>query len=113
MYLIKIDTNPLYFCFQNNIYKRFFDDRIESYNSVSKSILSTINLSKISSYSTVDLSDTVVFIGGYRTKKIVAKFNGNGWSRLPDLKQGRYAHGSIQINSKTFVIGGFTEDGPG
>ena len=65
----------------------------------------------ISDYSTVDLSDSVVFIGGYETKRIVAKFNGNEWSRLPDLKQGRSSHGSFQINSKTFIIGGFTEDG--
>ena len=61
-------------------------------------------------YSTVDLSDSVIFIGGAYTKKIVAKFNGNGWSRLPYLKQGRYLHGSIHINSKTFIIGGYTDD---
>ena len=58
-------------------------------------------------YSTVDLSDSVVFIGGAETKKIVAKFNQNGWSRLPDLNQGRFSHGSIQINGKTFIIGGY------
>ena len=62
-------------------------------------------------YSTVDLSDSVLFIGGYYSKKIVAKFNENGWSRLPDLKQGRKWHGSIKINSKTFIIGGATADG--
>ena len=62
-------------------------------------------------YSTIDLSDSVLFIGGYNTMKIVAKFNENGWSRLSDLKQGRYRHDSIQINSKTFIIGGFTEEG--
>ena len=61
-------------------------------------------------YSTVDLSDSVVFIGGRYTKKMVAKFNGNEWSRLPNLKQGRMLHGSIQINSTTFIIGGYTDD---
>ena len=61
-------------------------------------------------YSTVDLSESVIFIGGVYTKKIVAKFNGNGWSRLSDLKQGRDSHGSIHINSKTFIIGGWTDD---
>ena len=65
----------------------------------------------ISDYSTVDLSDSVVFIGGHSTGNIVAKFNGNGWSRLPDLMQGRWRHGSIQINGKTFIIGGWTDDG--
>ena len=41
----------------------------------------------------------------------MAKFNGNGWSRLPDLKRGRADHGSIQINSKIFIIGsGLTDD---
>ena len=62
-------------------------------------------------YSTVDLSDSVVFIGGYHTRKNVAKFSDNGWSRIADLNQGRCAHGSIQFNSKTFIIGGYTEDG--
>ena len=62
-------------------------------------------------YTTVDLSDSVVFIGGVRTGKIVAKFNENGWSRLPDLNQGRNHHGSIQIKSKTFIMGGYTDDG--
>ena len=61
-------------------------------------------------YSTVDLSDSVVFIGGSLTGKIVAKFNGNNWARLTDLKQGRSGHGSFQINSKTFIIGGSTDD---
>ena len=70
-----------------------------------------IYFSAIYYYSTVDLSDSVLFIGGYwGTGKIVAKFNGNGWSKLSELKQGRYRHGSIQINSKTFVIGGDTDD---
>ena len=45
------------------------------------------------------------------TQNIVAKFNENGWSRLPDLNQGRYSHGSVRINSKTFIIGGKTDDG--
>ena len=71
-----------------------------------------IFFSQIWSYSTVDWPDSVVFIGGFVTRNIVAKFNENGWSRLPDLKQGRHSHGSIQINDKTFIIGGMTDDGP-
>ena len=64
-------------------------------------------------YSTVDLSNSVIFIGGDYTGKIVTKFNSRGsyWSRLSDLKQGRKNHGSIQINGKTFIIGGATDDG--
>ena len=58
------------------------------------------------SYSTVDFPDSVLFIGGALTKKIVAKFTQNKWSRLLDLKQGRYGHGSIRVKSKTFIIGG-------
>ena len=74
-------------------------------------MLLIIYFSRMVYYSTVDLSDSVLFIGGsWGTGKIVAKFSGNGWSRLPDLKQGRYYHGSIQINSKTFIIGGITDD---
>ena len=99
--LIEIDTNSLYFCFRNPIYKGFLS-------------LSIIYFSRIYGYSTVDLSDSVVFIGGkidgIFNGNIVAKFDGNEWSRLPDLKQGRYSHGSIQINSKTFIIGGETDD---
>ena len=108
--LIKIDTNPPYFNFQNFIFKWNFDDGIKSDDKFLKTVLFTIYLSMISDYSTVDLSDSVVFIGGYETKRIVAKFNGNEWSRLPDLKQGRYDHGSIQINGKSFIIGGRTDD---
>ena len=85
----------------------FFDESIESDD---QSILFTIYLSQMYYYSTVDLSDSVVFIGGSETEQIVAKFNGNEWSRLPDLKQGRSWHGSIQIKGKTFIIGGFTYD---
>ena len=60
-------------------------------------------------YSAVSLSDSVIFIGGRYSGKIVAKFSENGWSRLPDLNQGRYGHGSIQINSKTFIFGGIPD----
>ena len=108
--MIEIDTNPLYFWFRNIIHKRLFDDRIESYNLLLKLIPLIIYFSPIYAYSTVDLSDSVVFIGGHNTGRIVAKFDGNGWSRLPDLKQGRYWHGSIQINGKTFILGGKTDD---
>ena len=75
-----------------------------------KLITLIIYFSRISGYSTVDMSDCVVFIGGSYTPKVVAKFNGYKWSRLPDLKQGRHDHGSIQIDSKTLIIGGETDD---
>ena len=110
--LIRNDTNSLYFRLQNCIFKRFFDDQVKSDDLLSKLIRLTIHFSQIHRYSTVDLPDSVVFIGGYSTENIMAKFNENGWSRLPDLKLGRYDHGSIQIDSKTFVIGGWTADIP-
>ena len=75
-------------------------------------------LSAINAYSTVDLTDGVVFIAGkevnwWTSSKIVAKFANDEWSKLPDLKQGRSWHGSIQIGSKTVIIGGLTDDGEG
>ena len=89
----------IYYCFQNVIIKSFFDYRNKF----------DYFLSQISQYSTVDLENSAVFIGGRLTGKIVAKFNKNGWSRLPNLNQGRWAHGSIQINTRTFIIGGKTD----
>ena len=64
-------------------------------------------LSRISVYSTVDVSNGVIFIGGLYTKNVVAKFQEKKWIRLPDLQKGRYAQASIQIEQQTFVIGGY------
>ena len=37
---------------------------------------------------------------------IVAEFKENIWERLANVKQGRYAHGSITVGGQTMIIGG-------
>ena len=51
-------------------------------------------------------------IGGSNTKNIIARYNEDNyeqtWSKLSDLMQGRYGHGSISIDHKTLIIGGWS-----
>jgi len=37
---------------------------------------------------------------------VVAEFKNGRWARLKDLNKGRDSHGSINIGTKTMVIGG-------
>ena len=57
-------------------------------------------------------ADSVYIIGGSSTKNIIAEFKENNyeepWSKLSDLMQGRYGHGSIIIDDKTLVLGGWS-----
>ena len=57
-------------------------------------------------YSATQTSDAVYIIGGRLTMNIVAEFKENVWRLLDDLKQGRYAHGSITVGGQTMIIGG-------
>ena len=51
--------------------------------------------------------DAVYIIGGWYTRETVAEFKNDQWRRLANLKQGRYAHGSITIEGQTMIIGGY------
>ena len=62
-------------------------------------------------YSTAETADTAYFIGGQETSNIVAKFTDNDWQLLPGLNKGRYGHGSIMVEDRILVIGGWTKEG--
>ena len=59
-------------------------------------------------YSTGQSTDAAYIIGGTYAENIIAEFKNDQWSRLGDLKQPRYNHGSITIGTKTMVVGGIT-----
>ena len=59
------------------------------------------------SYSTTHTSDAVFIIGGRYTQNVVAQYQNDQWHRLPDLKQGRFGHGSIRMGSHTLIVGGY------
>ena len=64
----------------------------------------------IAFYSTAQTSDSAYVIGGQGTKNIVARYNTDNlptWKKLGDLKRGRYGHGSIVIENKIVVFGGW------
>ena len=68
----------------------------------------------IAFYSTAQTSDSAYVIGDQETKKIVAQYNTDSlptWKRLADLRRGRYGHGSIVVEDKLLVIGGWANDG--
>ena len=80
----------------------------------------TIYHSQISGYSTTHTLDAVFIIGGKniqddklaeKSMKIVAQFKNDQWEKLDDLKQGRFAHGSINVAGQTFIFGGITVGG--
>ena len=50
-------------------------------------------------------------IGSQESKNIVAQYNDNSWQKLNNLNTGRYGHGSILVEDKTLVIGGWTNTG--
>ena len=64
------------------------------------------SLRRISYYSTTHTADAAHIIGGSKTKNVVAEFKNGRWARLKDLNKGRDSHGSINIGTKTMVIGG-------
>ena len=50
----------------------------------------------------------IVLIGGYDSKNVVIKYNTQTkqWTRMPNLKTGRYDHGCTLFNEKIIVSGG-------
>ena len=71
-----------------------------------KSINVKKSFRRISYYSTTHTSDAAYIIGGFKTKNVVAEFINGQWRRLKDLNKGRDSHGSINIGTKTIIIGG-------
>ena len=64
-------------------------------------------------YSTTSTSEAAYFIGGrdgpwtvIGTRDVIAEFKNDAWRQLGTLTKGRYAHGSITLNSETMIIGG-------
>ena len=66
--------------------------------------------SQISHYSTASTSEAAYIIGGYDTGDIIAEFKSNSWRQMGTLAKGRHTHGSITLNGKTMVIGGYSID---
>ena len=58
-------------------------------------------------YSATQTSEAVYIIGGFFTLNVVAEYKNDRWSRLRDLNQGRFGHGSISIGDYTMIIGGW------
>ena len=67
---------------------------------------------KISYYSTTHTADAAQIIGGIKTKNVVAELKNGRWARLKDLNKGRDSHGSINLGTKTMIIGGEAISGP-
>ena len=72
-------------------------------------------LRRYTNYAVVSTNHAAFFIGGggigSSYVSAIAKFENDNWSKLENLKKNRLAHGSITIGTKTFVIGGDTDDG--
>ena len=64
----------------------------------------------IAFYSTAETADSAYVIGGQNTLDVVAQYNNDQWTRLPDLRKGRYGHGSIMVGDRLLVIGGWNLD---
>ena len=70
--------------------------------------------SSICFYSTTQTSEAVYIIGGCGKggygMEIVAEFKNDRWSRLRNLNQQRFDHGSISIGDYTLIVGGSSND---
>jgi len=66
--------------------------------------------SSISHYSTASTTNAAYIIGGRYTSDDIAEFKDNQWRLLGNLFKGRERHGSIALEDKIMVIGGFTAD---
>ena len=69
-----------------------------------------IIFSSIAVYSTASTSEAAYIIGGGDNRDNIAEFRNNSWRKIGSLTEGRYGHGSIALNDKTFVIGGWVND---
>ena len=65
-------------------------------------------------YSTTETADTAYFIGGHNALNMVVKYttiNGSDkWIPLPDLNKGRFGHGSIIVEDRILIIGGWNTE---
>ena len=61
-------------------------------------------------YSSASTSEAVYIIGGAYTRKIIAKYENDAWSRAGSLKHGRAYHGSISLGEEIMIIGGISDD---
>ena len=62
-------------------------------------------------YSTAATDQAAYIIGGYQDlsySQTIAEFKNDQWRRLGDLTRGRDRHGSISIDQRTMVLGGYT-----
>ena len=66
-------------------------------------------LFRISDYSVVSTSISVIYFGGYggSALDIVAEYKDHTWTQLGTLNQRRDGHSSIQMDNKIFILGGW------
>ena len=62
------------------------------------------------SYSSASTSEAAYIIGGVYTRKIIAEYKNDVWSRAGTLRKGRAYHGSISLGDETMIIGGISDD---
>ena len=66
----------------------------------------------IAYYSTANSPDAAYILGGFYIQTLVAEFRDDKWTQLDDLNKGRDSHGSINLGTKTMIIGGEAISGP-
>ena len=70
-------------------------------------------LRRVHYYSTAATAEAAYIIGGYQSgshSQRIAEYKNDQWRDVGNLTQGRYAHGSISVGTKTMVVGGYTSD---
>ena len=66
---------------------------------------------KIFIYSTAATDEAAYILGGYDgtyASRTISEFKNYQWRKLGNLAQGRSYHGSVSIDQKIMVVGGYT-----
>ena len=63
-------------------------------------------------YSTASIDGKVYIIGGKPQENRISVYNDDQWSDGGSLLAGRYVHSSISFNSKTMILGAFSDSLP-
>ena len=75
----------------------------------------SLNLQTIfrpSHYSTASIGERLYIFGGYLDEERISEYNDDQWRNYGSLLKGRFSHSSITVNSKTIILGAFTDSDP-
>ena len=64
-------------------------------------------------YSTASVGGKVYIIGGMPDENRISEYNDDQWSDYGSLFTGRHFHSSISFNSKTMILGAYSNSVPG